>query len=143
MMRIFVAAALLLAVAAPVRAQKRESIELRLGVTADKAEEMVRVAIASQNRQIEYKEGTVIGLTPYPMPAKRTYILTVRFNVVPLGADSSVVTIEGTARNTATAGMVPSSMAESDVVIDEKRGGFMKDAWKTLERWAQLVLNPE
>ncbi len=142
-MKVFAAAILLFAAVLPAEAQKRESIELRLGVTADKAEDMVRIAIASENRQIEYKEGTVIGLTPYPMASKRTYILTVRFNIVPLGADSSVVTIEGTARNTATAGMVPSSMAEPDVVIDDRRGGFMKDAWKTLERWAELILSPE
>lgn len=142
-MRFTVVTAFLLAVASSAESQKRESIELRLGVTADKAEAMVRVAIASQNREIEYKEGTVIGLTPYQMPAKRTYLLTVRFNVVPIGADSSLITIEGTARNTATAGMVPSSMSAPDVVIDEKRGGFMKDAWKTLERWAELILNPQ
>lgn len=131
--------ALLFAAASSASAQKKETIEVQLPLAADKATETVRQIIGLEQRRIQYTEGTVSGLEPYPMAAKRTIILTVRFNVVARGADSSTVVIEGTARNSATSAHVPMSMSDTEVIIDNKRGGWMQDAWKALERWAELL----
>ena len=128
-----------LCAASSAQAQKKENVEVPLAVSADKATEKVRKLIGEQGARIDFVDAGTIVLNPYPMAAKRTILLTFRFNVVPRGSDSSTVIIEGTARNSATADHVPMSMSEPDAVIDNKRGGYMQDAWKALEHWAALL----
>jgi hypothetical protein len=130
---------LFLSFASSVQAQKKENVEVQLAIPADKATEKVRTLIGQQGAKIDFVDASTIVLNPYPMAAKRTILLTFRFNVVPRGSDSSTVIIEGTARNSATAAHVPMSMSEPDAVIDNKRGGYMQDAWKALEHWAEFL----